>query len=126
MTPQGWILVVAAGALGAPARHLVDMLVLRRTGGDRPWGTFAVNITGSFLLGLVTGLGVQGHLGPTAMEVLGAGFCGAFTTFSTFGHESVQLILTGDHRAAAFTVGGSLGVGLMAAAAGLAVTAVTG
>lgn len=121
MSVPVWIAVVIAGAVGAPARYLLDDLVRSRIPGDRPWGTFVVNIVGSFLLGAFTGLSLQGRLGHTTMQVLGVGFCGAFTTFSTFSYESVRLIEAGDTGQAVLNVVGSLVVGLVAAAAGLAI-----
>lgn len=126
MTPPGWILVALAGSVGAPARYLLDDLVRSRIPGDRPWGTFVVNMVGSLLLGIVTGLSVDGHLGDTATHALGIGFCGAFTTFSTFSYESVRLVEAGDTAGAVVNVVGSLVVGLAAAAAGLGIATLLG
>ncbi len=120
MTLWLWIEVAVAGAIGAPARYLLDGFVQDRVSGDLPWGTFTVNMTGSFLLGLLTGLGLHAELSDAATTALGTGFCGAFTTFSTFTFESGRLIEVGDWRAAVVNVIGSLAVGLVAAAAGLA------
>lgn len=126
MSPLVWAMVAIAGALGTVARYLLDGLVSDRVGSAHPWGTFVINVTGSFLLGGFTGLHLAGHLGDAAIDVVGIGFCGAFTTFSTFSYESVRLIEAGDHGAAAMNVLGSLGVGLLAAGAGLALAASTG
>ena len=76
---------------GAPARYLVDGFVQDRTRGDLPWGTFVVNVTGSLLLGVVTGLALGGHLGDLGKDMAGTGFCGAFTTCSTFTFELTRL-----------------------------------
>lgn len=80
------VLLIAAGAaLGAPLRYLVDRLLdfHRRL----PWGTLAVNVSGSFLLGLLT----AAHADPGRAALLGAGFCGGLTTYSTFSYETLQL-----------------------------------
>lgn len=119
MTPIVWLSVALAGAVGAPARYLLDGFVQDRVSGDLPWGTFAVNIIGSFILGLLTGLGLHAHLSHDMTSTLGTGFCGALTTFSTFTFESSRLIEDGDWRAAAINVFGSLAVGLTAAVLGL-------
>jgi len=113
--------VVLAGALGAPARYLLDGWVLRRTGTGFPWGTLVVNVCGSLLLGLVTGLARAGHLGPLPTAALGAGFCGSFTTFSTLSYETVRLLDEGSGAAAGVNVVANFVIGLGAAAAGLAI-----
>jgi CrcB protein len=83
--------IAAAGALGAPVRYLLDGFVQDRSDGVFPRGTLVVNITGSFILGLLTGLFLY-HAFPTDPKtVLGTGFCGAYTTFSTFTYETVRL-----------------------------------
>lgn len=86
------LLVCAAGGLGAVARFVVDGLVSRHRRGALPLGTLVINIGGSFLLGLVTGLAVR-HAGfPAAVEsAVGTGFCGGFTTFSTASVDVVGL-----------------------------------
>jgi CrcB protein len=115
---------VVAGAIGAPLRYLLDGAVGRRTTGAFPRGILLINVSGSFLLGLVTGLGLHHGLGRTPRIVIGTGFCGAFTTFSTFTYETVRLIEEGDVVDAAANVGLTLVVGGMAAALGLAIPAV--
>jgi CrcB protein len=116
----GWIAFVVAGAIGAPLRYLVDGLVGDRTDAVVPWGILVVNVSGSFVLGLVTGLALHHGLGRTPRIVIGTGFCGAFTTFSTFTYETVRLIEADRRREALVNVALSLGLGLAAAAAGLA------
>ncbi|MBS1847096.1 MAG: fluoride efflux transporter CrcB [Actinobacteria bacterium] len=123
MTPATWIVIAVAGSIGAPARFLLDRFVQGHTRGSFPWGTFAVNMSGSFILGVVTGLGMHGHLSKLAMSAFGTGFCGAFTTFSTFSFETTRLIEVRRWRAAAGFVGCSVGIGLTAAAVGLYVAA---
>jgi fluoride exporter len=113
------LLVIVGGALGAPARYLTDRLVQSRHDSGFPWGTFTVNTVGSLILGMV--LGWNGSAQVTAL--IGTGFCGALTTYSTFGYETVQL---GERRAwlfAVFNALGSIAAGLGAAGLGLALGA---
>ena len=123
MSPGVWIALAGAGALGAPSRYVIDQIVSERTGGDRPYGTFVVNVSGSFLLGLLTGLAAYHAFPGTPKVVLGTGFIGAYTTFSTFALESVDLARSGEVRAALWNLFGSLCAGALAAAAGLALAA---
>jgi fluoride exporter len=118
----GLFLAVAAGGLvGAPARYLLDQAVTRRTGPGLPWGTLVINLSGSLLLGFLTGLALAGHLPPAAKALLGTGFCGAYTTYSTFTFETVRLLENGRFLGAAGNVLVSVVAGLAAATAGLAV-----
>ena len=94
-----------------------------RTRGAFPWGTFVVNVSGCLILGLLTGLGLYHGLGPTARTIVGTGGLGAYTTFSTFTFETVRLAEEGAAGNALANVGASLAVGLLAAAAGLALMA---
>jgi CrcB protein len=86
-----------------------------------PWGTFLVNISGSFVLGLLTGLSLSNHLSPLVKALLGTGFCGAYTTFSTFTFETIRLLEVGQILDAALNAFVSLAVGLLGAGAGLAI-----
>jgi CrcB protein len=115
------LLVAAGAAVGAPSRYTADVLVTRATGGRFPLGTLSVNMVGSFVLGLVTGLGLHHGLSPGGRALLGTGFCGTFTTFSTFSLESVGLLRDRRPRAAAANLLGSTVLGLALAAIGLAV-----
>ena len=112
--------VAVAGALGAPARYLVDGWVQRRTDAEIPVGTMAVNLSGSFLLGLLAGLVLHHGFPHTPQVLLGAGFCGAYTTFSTFMFETVRLTEERARFQALVYLAVSLGGGLAAAALGLA------
>ena len=112
-------LVMVAAAVGAPLRYVVDQAVQHRWPGAFPTGTLTVNLSGSFLLGLLTGLAAQHGLAPQAVTVLGTGLLGAYTTFSTFSYETVRLLEDGAVAEAALNVVGSLALGLAAAAAGL-------
>jgi len=89
-----WIGLVVAGAVGAPCRYVVDELVHLRTGGVFPWGTLLINATGSFVLGVLTGLALYHTFPNTSKVILGTGFCGAYTTFGTWTFETVRLLLT--------------------------------
>ena len=121
MTPLAWVAFVAAGAIGAPARYVLDGAVADRLGGPFPWGTLIVNVTGSFLLGFLTGLGLHHGFPKVDRLVLGTGFCGAYTTFSTFTFESVRLLEEGASSEALRNALATLFAGSVAAAAGLAV-----
>ena len=124
MTPAAWAGVAAAGAIGAPLRYVVDGFVQDRTHGRLPWGTLLVNVSGSFVLGLLTGLALYHGFRGTPRVVLGAGFCGAYTTFSTFTLETVRLWEDNRHRPALAYAMASLIGGTAAAAAGLLVAAI--
>lgn len=124
MTPVAWVAFLVAAGIGAPARYLLDGWVQDHTRGAFPWGTFAVNVTGCFLLGLATGLGLYHGLDDTARTIAGTGGLGAYTTFSTFTFETVRLAEQGEHGAAFRNVAAGLLVGFAAAAGGLALTGV--
>jgi fluoride exporter len=112
-----------AGAIGAPARFVVDGLVAERLGQVFPWGTFIINVSGSLLLGLLTGVALYHGFPSVPRAFLATGFCGAYTTFSTFGYETVRLADENAGLQAAANALGSLAAGLLAAAAGLALAA---
>ena len=99
------IAVGLAGAVGAIARYLVDGAVQDRTTGPFPFGTLAVNIIGSVVLGFLAGYVLSHTDGRTARTVVGTGFCGALTTWSTASWETVRLAEEGvTSTAIAFTV----------------------
>ena len=123
MTPLAWTAFVAAAAVAAPVRYLVDGYVQDRTAGVFPRGTFVVNVTGSLMLGVVTGLGLHHGLSPTTRVMIGAGFLGSYTTFSTFTFETVRLLEEGAVSEALHSAATTLLTGAVAAAAGLALVA---
>jgi CrcB protein len=123
VSPLTWLGFVVAGAVGAPARYLLDEAISSRTLSVFPWGTMAVNVSGSFLLGVLTGLALFHGFPTTPRVILGTGFCGAYTTFSTFTHETVRLVEEGAVNQAVRNALASLVLGAGAAAAGLAAAA---
>ena len=108
--------IAIAGALGALARYGIA----RAAGTTRnfPWPTLAINVIGCFALGVLAALAVRGRVSDTAAVVMGTGFLGAFTTFSTFGVETWTLLRTERPGAAAAYVLASVLVGVGAAALG--------
>jgi CrcB protein len=117
------LLVLVGGAVGAPLRYLTDLLVQSRHDSVFPWGTFVVNAAGSFVLGLAAGA-VSAADGPDwALTLVGTGLCGALTTFSTFGYETLRLVEEGSWPAATANVVASVLVAAAACAAGWALAA---
>jgi CrcB protein len=115
------LLVLIGGALGAPVRYVVDLMVQSRHDSVLPWGTFLVNAAGSLVLGAMAGA-VAAAGGPHwLLTLVGTGFCGALTTFSTFSFETVRLAEEGALGAAVVNVAGSVLVGAAACAAGWSV-----
>ena len=113
--------VGAGGLAGAVARHLVSTWVTTWLGSAFPYATFLINVTGSFLLGLLVGM-LQGHaVSPIVPLSLGVGFLGAYTTFSTFTYETVRLLEDGSVFLAGANVVASVLVGLLSGIVGLAV-----
>lgn len=108
------ILLAAGGAAGAVARHRLGAFILKREKHDFPVGIFLINILGALLLGILCGLGVGG----SPYLLLGDGFCGAFTTFSTFMVESAEFIKGNAVKKAAAYVGISVTFGILFFAAG--------
>lgn len=115
--------VAGAGAVGALARFLTDAAVQGRRGQSFPVGTLSVNVVGSFILGLVTGMVWYHGLGSRAHAVVGVGFCGAFTTWSSVTWETVRLAEDGLGRQALVAMVGGVATALAAAAVGIVVAA---
>jgi fluoride exporter len=115
------VLLVALGAaVGAPARYLADRAVQSRHDSLFPWGTFVVNVVGSFVLGLVVAAAAAGRLTPGVVAAVGTGFCGALTTYSTFGYETLRLAEERAHLEAVLNVAASIAAGVAAGALGWA------
>jgi len=114
-----WLLVVLGAMVGAPLRYLTDRAVQARHDSVFPWGTYVVNVVGSLVLGLVTGLAATGAAGPHVQLLLGTGLCGALTTYSTFSYETLRLTEAGSGLYASVNVVASVAAGLVAAFAGV-------
>ena len=120
------VLVLVGGAVGAPLRYLTDLFVQARHDSVLPWGTLTVNVVGSLLLGGLASAVVIAGAPAWLLTLAGTGFCGALTTFSTFGFETVRLLEDGSWLEALTNMAVSLIVGMAAVAAGWAlVQAVT-
>ncbi|MFP5345554.1 MAG: fluoride efflux transporter CrcB [Actinomycetes bacterium] len=117
------LLVVLGAAVGAPLRYLTDLFIQSRHDFVLPWGTFTVNAAGSLVLGATLALVDVGGAPDQLVTLVGTGFCGALTTFSTFGFETVRLVEDGSLAAGALNIVVSLLVGLLAGFAGWAVVA---
>jgi len=115
--------VGVAAALGAVCRYVLDQVVQHQHDQTFPWGTFVINVSGSLLLGLVTGLATSHGLPAVPTAVVGTGFLGGYTTWSTYLWESLALAEGGALGQAALNLLGSLAAGLAAAAAGFALAA---
>jgi CrcB protein len=118
------VLAIAAvsvgGFCGAVARYLAGLWAVERWGAALPWGTLLINLSGSFVLGFYLTLVTERCAGRSTSRLLVAtGFLGAYTTFSTFSYEVVQLMTQGHQLQALGYVAGSLVLGLAAAAVGM-------
>jgi fluoride exporter len=113
--------IALGGSLGAPMRYLVDRAVSTRVDSEFPWGTMAINVTGCLIYGVIAGLFLHHHIGGVLVAMVGTGFCGAFTTFSTFTTETVRLVIDEKRGAALVNVAGATVAGLAAAGAGLVI-----
>ncbi len=109
------LLVALGGGLGSVGRYLVSKYIQ----GSFPWGTLTVNLLGSLLIGLLMGMVAKGSLSPEMKLMLVTGFCGGFTTFSTFANESLSLLKTGNVLLMALYVGISVAAGILAAWLGM-------
>ena len=113
-------LLTIAAAAGSVARYLVGKTIQGRLGTAFPWGTFTVNVSGSFLLGLIVGLVTHHGLSADVKTVLGVGMMGGYTTFSTWGVETMGLVEEAALVPATLNAVGSVVAGMLAGAAGLA------
>ena len=111
------VAVLLVGGVGAVGRFVVDSLIERRNSSEFPFGTSAINVGGSLVLGVLTGASVA----PTALLVAGTALIGSFTTFSTWLFETERLLEDDELALAALNVGVGILAGLAAAAAGYAI-----
>ncbi|WLQ34783.1 fluoride efflux transporter CrcB [Streptomyces castrisilvae] len=116
---MNWLLVIVGAAVGAPLRYLTDRAVQSRHDTVFPWGTFTVNMAGCLILGLLTGAVVAGAASSPVQLLVGTGFCGALTTYSTFSYETLRLAEDGARLYAAANAVASVVIGLGAAFAGV-------
>ena len=114
MSAFTWIGVAVLGGLGAITRFLLDGLISSRFGRGFPFGTFAINVTGAFLLGLLDGVALTGD----ALILAGTATLGSYTTFSTWMLETQRLTEDGAFGAGLMNIGASVAVGLGAVALG--------
>jgi CrcB protein len=116
------VAVGVAGFVGALARYELEGLIADKTTGSFPWGTMFVNVTGSFVLGLLFALLVEGRVvvAPWLRTAAMVGLIGTYTTFSTFTLETVRLAEDGSYVLAGVNAMGSLAIGLVAVYAGIA------
>ena len=110
--------VAAGGAMGSVGRYLVSRWITATF----PWATFTVNIVGSLLIGLLVGLASKEALSPEMRLLLVTGFCGGFTTFSTFANETYGMLDGGHILTTALYVSASVFAGILAVYIGLQLT----
>jgi fluoride exporter len=114
------LVVGTGGFLGAAARYLLGGAVYRWLPASFPWATFVINVTGCFGIGFLAVLAEERMLlGPGARLFLMVGVLGGYTTFSTFGYETIALLRDGSLVAAALNVLGQVALGLLAVWAGM-------
>ncbi|MGH9121809.1 MAG: fluoride efflux transporter FluC [Acidimicrobiales bacterium] len=123
MTGLDWLGFSLAAAVGAPLRYLVDLRVGPKFGTGLPWGILVVNLSGSLLFGLIAGLAIYHGLPNAPVVILGTGFCGSFTTFSTFMWDTLKYAEGRDGGKAVGNVALTLIACAAAASAGLGIAA---
>jgi CrcB protein len=114
-----FVAIALGGAFGALARHGLDRLIERTTLAVFPWSTFVINVSGCLLVGFVIGALVDRHDAPNWLRAaLVIGFFGAYTRFSTFAQETLDLVEARDYGLAFVNVSASVVVGIAAVLAG--------
>ncbi len=112
-------IVGSGGFLGSIVRYLSQVMIYKYFPTSFPYGTFSINVSGSFLIGIIFALGEKGNiLSPEVRMFLATGFCGGFTTFSTFSYEILQQLRDGEILMASLYIISSIVFGLLAAYAG--------
>jgi CrcB protein len=116
------ILLALAGGVGAAVRFMVDGLIRQRFKTALPWGTILINVTGSLVLGFLAGMVMRGHAPESVFLILGTGFLGGYTTFSTASLETIRLIQSGRTGLALINGLGSMAASVLSAAAGVGIS----
>ena len=111
-------LVGVAGSIGALIRYSLGRFFAERVSGPFPAGTFIINLSGAFLIGLLAGLVGHHLVSVTVQTIVATGFLGGYTTFSTMQWESVQLFRGGSNVQGLLYLGGTFALGLLVAAGG--------
>ena len=115
-----YLWIAAGGAIGASGRHFVNSLATRLVGHGFPWGTFSVNVLGSFVMGaIITLLALKGSVSQDIRAFLTTGFLGGFTTFSAFSLDFASIYQRKEHMLAFVYAGSSVVISLMAVFAGM-------
>ena len=113
------LLLALAGGLGAAVRFMADGLIRARVRTAMPWATILINVSGSLLLGFLAGLVMEGQAPESLQLIVGTGFLGGYTTFSTASLETIRLVQSGRMGLALVNGLGSMAVSVGAAAAGV-------
>ncbi|MGF4042952.1 fluoride efflux transporter CrcB [Paenarthrobacter nitroguajacolicus] len=113
------ILLALAGGIGAAVRFMVDGFMRQRFKTALPWGTILINVSGSLALGFLAGLLMRGQAPESLFLIVGTGFLGGYTTFSTASLETIRLIQSGRTGLALINGLGSMAASVLAAAAGV-------
>jgi fluoride exporter len=115
------LLVGSGGFVGANLRYWLTLLSQKLAGEAFPWGTMLINVSGSLLIGIVLGLFLKGQMTESGRLLVAVGVLGGYTTFSAFSYEALNLVHRGQTFAALLYVLGSVVLGILAAAGGLAI-----
>lgn len=116
------LLIGSGGAIGSICRYIISVYIQKIFAHNFPLGTFAVNILGCFIVGLIFGL-IEGHPQQHHLRLLFViGFCGGFTTFSSFAYENIHLVQSGHNLSMLLYTLGSIVVGFIAVWAGLMIS----
>jgi CrcB protein len=113
------VLLALAGGIGAAVRFMVDGFMRQRFKTALPWGTILINVSGSLALGFLAGLLMRGQAPESLFLIVGTGFLGGYTTFSTASLETIRLIQSGRTGLALLNGLGSMAASVLAAAAGV-------
>ncbi|UYQ78651.1 fluoride efflux transporter CrcB [Glutamicibacter sp. JL.03c] len=118
VTPALFVVVALCGGLGAVLRYVLDSFIALKTGGVLPWGTFTINISGSLLLGFLTGLLASTGIDSAWLLAVGTGVAGGYTTFSTASFDTLRLLRAGRSLASLIYALGTLAASVLAAYGG--------